>query len=246
MNDHLWKESAGAYALEALAGEERLAFETHLSGCAACRAEVQSLREVAALLAHAAPAAVAPAALRDRVMAVARRAPRQTHPGRARWVPWLAAAASLVLAAAAVRQARDAGDRARALETELASRDETIGELLSPELHIVSLASTGSQPTARVFWNHQRQVFIVTAFDLPPAPAGRTYQLWAIATGQAPISMGTFNTDARGRTALVIPVQAALQGIPPAALCGLTQEPAGGSRQPTEPPRLVGTWRHAD
>jgi len=28
--------------------------------------------------------------------------------------------------------------------------------------------------------------------------------------------------------------------------CALTLEPAGGSSQPTETPRLVGAWRHVD
>ena len=28
--------------------------------------------------------------------------------------------------------------------------------------------------------------------------------------------------------------------------CGLTEEPAGGSPQPTETPRLLGVWVHTD
>ena len=242
MSDHPWLESCGAYALGALVGEERAAFETHLASCATCRAEVQSLREVTALLAHAAPAEAPPPGLRDRVLAEA----RQVRPiSRTRWIPWLAAAAALVVALGAARQARRAGARADALAAQLAERDSVLASLLGPEVHVVSLASTGREPTARVLWNHRTQRFVVTAFDLPSAPAGKVYQLWAIAKGKA-LSMGTFNTDAQGRAVLVIPVDAAIQALGYIDLCGLTQEPAGGSPQPTEAPRLVGTWRHTD
>src|SRR5918997_984458 len=41
---------SGAYAVDALDDVERAGFERHLTGCAACRAEVPSLREAAAAL----------------------------------------------------------------------------------------------------------------------------------------------------------------------------------------------------
>jgi anti-sigma-K factor RskA len=110
----------------------------------------------------------------------------------------------------------------------------------------VSLAGTDRPPTARVFWNHAKRQFIVLAFDLPAAPPGRTYQLWAIANGKAPMSMGTFNTNAQGRVYTVLPVDAQITSLGFVDNCGLTEEPAGGSPQPTETPRLLGAWRHTD
>ena len=86
----------------------------------------------------------------------------------------------------------------------------------------------------------------MTAFDLPAAPRGRTYQLWAVPKGKAPISMGTFNTDAGGRATLVLPVDPTITHLGFIDFCGLTEEPAGGSPQPTETPRLLGSWRHTD
>ena len=59
---------SGAYALDALDDIERAAFERHLAECAACRAEVASLRETAALIAET-TAIEPPAALRSRVLA---------------------------------------------------------------------------------------------------------------------------------------------------------------------------------
>ena len=59
---------SGAYAVDALDDIERAQFERHLAECAECRAEVDSLREAAALLAET-TAATPSDALRDRVLA---------------------------------------------------------------------------------------------------------------------------------------------------------------------------------
>jgi hypothetical protein len=56
-----WKEELGAYALGHLPREERAGVEAHLEGCAACRAEADSLMSVAQLLPHADPAQFGPA-----------------------------------------------------------------------------------------------------------------------------------------------------------------------------------------
>lgn len=59
---------AALYAVDALEPEERAAFEDHLRGCAACRAEVDSFGEVGAALASAV-AQEPPPALRANVLA---------------------------------------------------------------------------------------------------------------------------------------------------------------------------------
>lgn len=56
-----WKETLGAYALGHLADDERAGLEAHLEGCAACRAEADSLLAVSRLLPHADPAHFGPA-----------------------------------------------------------------------------------------------------------------------------------------------------------------------------------------
>lgn len=50
-----WRESLGAYALGHLTPQERTGLEAHLEGCPSCRAELQSVNSVAALLPHADP-----------------------------------------------------------------------------------------------------------------------------------------------------------------------------------------------
>jgi len=178
----------------------------------------------------------------------------------ARRVPWLAAAASLVVAVGAgtglLASRNEEARLTRALELaradatgardQLAARDSVLAAFMGPMVHVVSLApGEAEKPSARVFWNHTANVFVVTAFNVPPAPEGKTYQLWAIRKGKAPISMGTFNTDPSGRALAVVPVGT----IGDAGFidnCALTLEPVGGSAQPTETPRLLGVWRHVD
>ena len=46
MTDHQWSELAAPYVLGALPPDERERFAAHLAECAACRGEVQALREV--------------------------------------------------------------------------------------------------------------------------------------------------------------------------------------------------------
>lgn len=253
MTDHEWRDYAAPYALGALVPEERSAFEDHLAGCEVCRAEVRSFVEVAGLLAHGAPAAEPPRALRNRVLAEAKRVRPIAVRRRVSNGGWLAAAAALALAVGASVYAWPLSSRVAVLQTRLAQADSgaavsdsIIRFLTGPQVHVVSLASTGREPSARVFWNHTIGKFIVLAFDLPPAQAGRTYQLWAIANGKAPMSMGVFNTDSSGRATLVLPVDRQIAVLGFIDNCGLTEEPAGGSPQPTETPRLLGAWRHAD
>src|SRR3989442_10454765 len=88
----------------------------------------------------------------------------------------------------------------------------------------------------RLYWNRARNIVVVTAFDLPPAPAGRTYQLWAIEKGRAPVSVGTFNPPPNGRAVITLPMPAGLKPD----LSAVTEEPAGRA-PPTHPqPLLLG------
>lgn len=166
--------------------------------------------------------------------------------------PWLAAAAGLIAAVALGVLAQRIEQRRATLEgrlesveaaldqttRQLAERDSLLGLFLGSDIRTATLSATDQPPSARIFWNTQTSAMLVTAFDLPPAPDGRTYQLWGIATGSDPVSLGTFQTGADG-TAVV-------QRTAPAGavfeIGAITDEPTGGSPQPTTTPFLVGTW----
>ena len=241
MTDHRWLELAAPYALGALDPEERVRFEAHVAECATCRAEVQAFREVGGLLADAAPTAAPPRALRERILGAARQA-RPIGARRGTVLPWLAAAASVVLlllVGNAYRQERAAREQAsRALaaaQDSVAGRDSLIATLLSPDAGTAGLAATGQPPSARLFWIPSRHRVVMAVYRLPPAPAGRTYQLWAIAKGK-PVSLGIFNTAPDGslRAVMNVPPDLAFQ------VTAVTEEPAGGSAQPTQQPFLIG------
>ena len=241
MTDHQWSELAAPYVLGALPPDERKRFAAHLAECAACRGEVQALREVAVLLPDAAPVATPPTGLRDRILREARQVRPIGH-GRAPIVPWLAAAASLVLAVGLGYMYVHERGTVQRVNAVLAERDSLIATVFSPDVVTAALSATGKPPSARLFWNQARRRVVMAVFQLPPAPAGRTYQLWAIAQGKKPVSLGVFNTAADGRLT-------AAMDVPPGLtfeLTAVTEEPAGGSPQPTQQPFLIGKVAPAD
>lgn len=266
MSAHPWEEMPAPYALGVLEAEEREQFEAHLAECGACRHEVAGFEEVTGLLAHAAPPVALPAALRERILTAARReqtellavsepaensdvdirpAPRSARRGGG-WNPgWWVAAASVVLAIAAglgYRQEREerialqrtVGEARAAVE----ARDSLLATLLEPGVRAATLTATGEPPSVQIFWNPQRAVVLLAVTRLPPAGPGRSYQLWGIEGDRPPVSLGTFATDAEGRASVVLPVP---EGVS-FDVSAVTEEPAGGSPQPTTTPFLVGGW----
>ena len=262
MSHERWSDCAAAYALDSLDAGERTLFEAHLSGCAECRHNVQEYRDVAGLLAHAAPTIAVPSNLGARVAQLVQQDGSDSKQVMRRRfsASWLAIAALFVLAATGAVivyrtqvQADDLRARVAALTEQSeqmnarAARTDSLMNLLTGhEVHVVSLAQGDQKPVMRVFWNHEASRFIVTAFELPPAQPGKTYQLWAISNGKAPVSMGTFNTDANGDATAVLAVSDEVKNLGFINLCAVPQEPAGGSPQPTETPVYAGEWRHTD
>ena len=117
------------------------------------------------------------------------------------------------------------------LQTEIASRDEVIALISAASTQVVELASTGAKaPGARAFVNRDRRHYMITAHDLGTAPNGRIYQLWLLTKSGAPVSAALFNTDGAGRA--LVHADVPLDGANLAGLA-ITEEPAGGSPQPT-------------
>ncbi len=269
MTQHAWSESAAAYALDALEPAERSQFETHLAECEQCRRDVDAYQSVAAELAAGAPPMTPPSALRDRVLGqlqdgyvdgVSAAPSPQTlsragaSPARSRLL-WGALAASLVLSATVgwmlSRSSAARFDLERAYEgsqAAIAARDGTIARqqelldtLLAPNVSTASLVSaTPTEPRLQLFWNRETDLLVVAAFNLPPASPGRAYQLWGIQGNDPPVSLGLFDAGTDSAVSVTAP------STVPFDLAAVTEEPAGGSPQPTSDPFLVGAWNHAD
>ncbi|HEY0779224.1 MAG TPA: anti-sigma factor, partial [Gemmatirosa sp.] len=171
------------------------------------------------------------------------------------WAPWYAAAAALVLAAglgagwARERQVRLA-ERERSLGTlqDLAervrhrsalidsARDSLLAAVTAPDVRMARLAVPGAPAAARLIWSPRQGLVLLTAAAMPRPHPGRTYQLWGIPRGGHPQSLGTFAPEADGH------VQAVLR-VPPEAemrVAAVTEEPDGGSAQPTGQPLMTG------
>ena len=104
----------------------------------------------------------------------------------------------------------------------------------APGVRVVDLAGQAalSASAARVFWDAKGDAWQLYAANLPPPPAGKTYQLWLI-TASAKISAGTFTSEGSGR--VVVPREAG-----EVVAAAVTDEPEGGSPQPTGSILLLG------
>jgi anti-sigma factor RsiW len=227
MDAELHELSAG-YALDALDPEEREAFERHLAGCPECQEEVASFWEVAGALAVAADGPAPSPELRDRILADAR-AEKQTVvslDSRRRVSPVLAAVTAVAAAVAiglgiyAVSLNRDLDSTRSALT----AQENAAALLADPSATSVALQSG----TGRLVVGSNGEAVLVLN-DLPPAPAGKTYQAW-IVDDQMPVSAGTFaSTDDQA----VVPIP---QAVPDGAVVAVTVEQSGGASSPTLPP----------
>ena len=129
---------------------------------------------------------------------------------------------------------RGESDQLRAearLETEKANQLSEIKlALTSPGARVVSLAGQELAPESdvKIYWNVQKNRWVVEA-DLPPAPAGKVYQLWFV-TSDEKISAGLIKPDHKGHGFAVISGPSNTMRLAAAAI---SLEPEGGSEQPT-------------
>ena len=225
----------GAYAVDALDDVERAAFERHLAGCAACRGEVDGLREAAAVIGSSA-SQEPPAGLRDRVLADienVRPLPPQTSPaaepavshgeeGRRRWLrPALVAAAAVAVIAVgggvivAEPWADDSSERQLTVAEQVRAADDA--ETFTQTLEDGAVAT--------VIRSKSLNRAVLVAEDMAPAPDGKVYELWLDHEGVGMVAAGLMEEGEH---------EVVLEGDPATAIgFGISVEPAGGSEEPT-------------
>ena len=251
MNRDEINELAAAYALGGLEGEDRVRFEALLA--AGDPDAVRALRDCEDTLVGLAAAAPEPpppavkAALMARIAATP--APVRTLPRRPRalWPVVLSGAMAAGLAAVVVGWSVSAtyekrldalAQSAEQLRAELRSQQTVIAILRDPATQVVALAGQAPAPTARarMMW-HEKAGGVFVATGLPAAPAGKAYQLWAIAGSNAPVSAGVFTVDASGVGSLSV---RPLPGVSTVNAFAVTLEPAGGLPAPSGEMYLLG------
>jgi anti-sigma-K factor RskA len=122
--------------------------------------------------------------------------------------------------------------RAESLARELSDEREARELLTAPGARTAQLAGTtvAQQASAKLAFDPQTGRAMLFALNLPPAPPGKSYQLWYISDLAHPVPGGVFNTDARGVAVLHDRVPEAGRK---ASVFAVTLEPQGGVSAPT-------------
>jgi anti-sigma factor RsiW len=241
---------AAAYVLGSLPPDEHAEFEAHLGGCEACAGEVTELQQVMLGL-SAEHERTPPAELRESILTAADDAvPATSHDNVVRlqpdrrptaqpWFVRLTAVAAAVLAlvvAGLSYVVSDLADRLQvseqATQTVRQDAERFAGLLAAPDVQIAT-TETVEGVSARLLYSADRDEAIITTDRLQPAPDERTYQLWVI-DDDGPSSAGTFNTDPQGQAIVQL-----AGDLDTGVTIGITEEPDGGSNEPTTEPILA-------
>jgi anti-sigma-K factor RskA len=118
---------------------------------------------------------------------------------------------------------------------------DSMSVLRAPDVQRMELRVTGPTvpgPTGRAFVSLTRGI-VFDAENLPVPAPGRAYQLWLVPPGYgaAPVSAGMLAVDPSGRSTMQVEVPTGLTTL---AAVAVSDEPMGGSPQPTTAPFLVG------
>ncbi len=250
------EEDFDLYALGALEGDEKRAIESHVAGCASCAGKLAEAQGQMAMSGLSAPPDAPPSGVKEKLM---RRVATTNHPRSAsavvasatpgifdRWWGLVAPlAAGLALATALLwlhtmqldRQLNDLRATIGQQESKLGEAQSEIDLMGSKDTVMVSLAEQKAQPpgTARVLYNSKKGMLVYNG-TLPPAPAGKSYQLWMVPMSGTPISAGVFESRSGDMNRIVMKLP---EGMAAKAFA-VTLEPAGGMPQPTGPFVLLG------
>lgn len=252
------------YALGALDSEERASLEAHLAtGCSACSEALDEARWLVSQLAYLAPDAQPSDMLRGRLLKtvhadvaedLAKGGSASTSRAAIPLWMWGAVAASVLFAfynfyeaqsvRRAIRQTQAALDeqvelqKKSAQELALARREAIIlTDPRSVKIHMP--AGQKDFPALQATW-HAALGILVSGESLPVPRENRILQLWLIpkAAGAKPIPSLAIRPDADGTFHLLVQSPPGTQGDTKAL--AVTEEPAGGSLQPTTTPIWVG------
>ena len=216
-----------------------------LAPASALRADVDAVAQARNL-------AAAPATTPGAVVRPLLAAPAAAAAGRSPWALAAAVALLLSLGGNALLYARwqAAGqdlvalqnDQARfaatsqVVDKQLGTLKEQNSILRSDEFRAVALAGTKDAPTARarVLFNAATHRVYLDVRSLPALPAGKQYQLWALAGGK-PVDAGLL----AAATAAGDDLQQ-MKDVASAQAFAMTVEPTGGSAAPTMPIQAMG------
>ena len=210
-------ELTAGYALDALDPGDRERYEAHLATCEACREELQGFWRVAGALGLAAGGPQPPAALRERILAQARKERPNVVPLR----PRLATPALSAVAAVAAVVAVGFGIWSLGLSRDLDDAQDELAILGNPKAQ--TYESAGGEASLVVTPTGDAALVVR---KLAPAPPGKDYEIWVFEDG-VPRAAGVF--DEAGVARIERPVG-------PGQTVAVTLEQDGGDDAPTGAP----------
>ena len=224
----------------------------------AATAQLRRSEELVTELAWLAPPAEPPALLRSRLLNQVReqtraveapvRAAIEAKPVTARRAPWAmgwAVAAGLAVASLysyfALRAANGELGRVRnelaSVQTDAARSRKVLAVVLSRDARFIKISTSQNEPLFRAFWGGAAGL-VLSGANVPALAQGRTLQLWVVPKGGGnPVSAGVFAPQVDGQVLMI--AETAVKPENAAALA-ISDEPMGGSAQPTTKPVYVG------
>jgi len=242
MNCEELRDHYDLYAIGLAEEPERGEIREHLNrGCEVCMAELKRARELAAIIERSAPLATPSPKLRRRILASAGVESRRLG----WWAPFWAVAALCAIFAAAFFNSREkdlgrelarAREEVREQTVELTRLTEAFAILNGPDTTETSFGGSQPQPPkGKVFVNPSQGVLLM-ASNLPPARAGKIYEMWIIPKNGKPVPAGLFQSAMEG-TALY--VRRGAVDVNATGAVAVTLENEGGAPQPTSTPIIV-------
>ncbi len=226
------------YALGLLDPAEKEAMDAHLAtGCSTCGAALKNALATNAIVMSMAPDVVPPARLKRRVLAGV-----GVRPMSWGWLAALAASCMLMIALwLSVQERSRSAELAQARHNliEVSAQRDRLMQALSflddPATIPVSFGKGQPAPPHGNVFVHSKLGVLLIAANLPPAQAGKIYEMWVIPKGGAPRPAGLFQSQ--GGTAMHIlsgPLDVGALGA-----VAVTLEPETGSSAPTSTPIIV-------
>jgi anti-sigma-K factor RskA len=231
------EELIPAFALGATNPDESQAVETHVAGCAACRALLAEYRDLGEELLYAIPPVAAPAGMAERLRL--RMGPPRREAKAAPWWRSLRIRPAVVALGVAVLLLAVSNlywfGRMQALEQQSAGLASSFSWLTGAAAIPLRADGSGGWAQGVVYAPKDGQIALLCVYGMPALAPDKTYQLWLIQDGKRE-SGGLFQVSPEGFGLLVVRPERPLSEY---GGLGVTVEPAGGSPGPTSP-RVLG------